>query len=193
MGQSVRSCNRIVVFNTVHSFGTGPRQNRLPGFMQCSSLSHLVDLLRKHRAGRFRICYSPLEGDEQVEFWHVCNLVWEVRDCVLAVDEVWHFGNPLKTPRSLARKRPRHPFRSMELTGRHHGITVLWTAQAPALADYTLRRVSTQLYLGRLTTPEDREAFRGMIAEEALAKLPSLPNRNWVRRDELMNWNLARS
>lgn len=187
MGKAIERARRCVVFNTVGSFQPTkqPRKNKLTNFSWCSNLGMFVKMMRVGmQHGEFRICYTPVEGDEQEEFSQVSKLVWYAENCVFAIDEVWLFQKPTKSPFYL---------RKMMLTGRHHGITLLWTAQRPALTDATLRSVSDQLYLGGFGSRLDVDAFRGTIADDALDKIPTLPMRTFVHRDELRQWRLYKS
>jgi hypothetical protein len=140
MGKAIERTRRCVVFNSVGSFQSyaAPRKNKLSGFQFVSNLPQFVKAMRAGiQRGSFRICYTPVEGDETEEFAGVSKLVWFAENCVFAIDEVWLYQRPTKSPFHL---------RKMMLTGRHHGITLLWTAQRPALTDATLRSVSDQLY-----------------------------------------------
>jgi hypothetical protein len=187
MGKAITGTRRCVVFNSVGSFQghVAPRKNKLAGFTFVSNIPSFVRAIRGgNRSGSFRICYTPVEGDEQIEFEAVSKLVWFAENCVFAIDEVWLYQRPTKSPFYL---------RKMMLTGRHHGITLLWTAQRPALTDATLRSVSDQLYLGGFGSRLDVDAFKGTLADDALEKLPSLPLRTFVHRDEMRQWRLYKS
>lgn len=134
-------------------------------------------------AGRFRVLYTPLGGDPEQHFFDVSRLLLAVRDVVFAVDEVWHYQKPNWSPT---------PLKCMMLTGRHYGITLLWTAQRPAEVHRTLTSVSTELHVGRLTEEVDLRAIRSRIPAEALARIPGLKDRQFVITNERGGWTLEK-
>ncbi len=184
MGAAIRRCRRAVVFNAVGSFGPGPRQNCLPGFVELSIPRELVRYLRPRLRGSFRVLYTPHAGDPEEHFYDVARLLLQVRDVVFAVDEIWLFQRGASWSPA--------PLKYMMLTGRHYGITLLWTAQRAAEVHRTLTSVSTELYIGRLVEDRDLAALRSRVPVEAMAQIPTLPNRAFIHRDETGHWRIER-
>lgn len=160
------------------SFGTGPRKNPLPGFVEIRQPGDLKAYLAQRVAGQFRVLYSPW-SDAEEHFEAVCKIVLAVRDVVFAVDEIWLFQKTASSPRDL---------KTMMLAGRHYGVTLVWTAQRPQLTDATLRSVSTELYIGSLPSELDQSAFHGSVNEDALSVAARLPARQFVHRKADHSW-----
>ncbi len=182
MLRAIRECSRVVLFNTVAGYGEGARKIPVSEFTLIRQPGELADFLRPHvRGGSFRVNYLPGLYDEQ-HFEAVCKLLLATRDVVFAIDEVWTYQKPNYSPPYL---------RTMMLTGRHYGVTLLWTAQRPALTDMTLRSVSTELYVGRLEEQTDLDALKGRIPQNALAELPRLRDRQFVHRTKPTEWTIV--
>lgn len=175
-GRAVLRCNRVVIFSTVASFGEPtpwhPTRTRMPGFVEVTGVSRLIEVLRMKRDGRFRIIYTP-EGDAETEFEYVSELIWNLGNTVFLIDEIAYFQTSSSSPQFLKR---------MMITGRHHGITLLWTAQRPQLVDKTLTSTTLELYLGRLGDDLDIGRFRSRLSPEHAAMLTSLPDRQFLHR-----------
>jgi hypothetical protein len=141
MGQRVlRYVQRAVVFNTVASYGRGPRQNPLPGYGLVATPAELVKYIGpRWRSGTMRVIYQPLSGNVEKHFDDVSRLVWEMRDVTFAIDEVWRFQKPGWSPDSLS---------NMILAGRMRGISLAWTSQRPQPVDKAMLAQSTELYIG---------------------------------------------
>lgn len=175
MGKLIRQCSRVIVMDTVNQYGNGPRQNPLPGFVEISQPGRLIDYLRKHRFGKFQILYKPGYYAEK-HFEAVARIILEVRDVVFAVDEMWHFCKPGWMP---------EPLRFMVRAGRHRGVTLVYTAQFPANVARDLTAASTDLRVFRLIEPRDLESLKGRLVPEYLARVPKLPDRTHLWRDEV--------
>lgn len=134
--------------------------------------------------GRFRIIFTPLDGDEENAIHHVARMVWRAKNIVFAVDEVWLFNRYFRQPGSFLKR--------MALTGRHPGVNLLWTAQRPPEVHATLRAQTNEYYLGRVGSILDMKHYRGTIPDAAIEKLPSLPLRTFVYRDAAMNWKVLK-
>lgn len=174
----LEGCERCIVVNSVANFAAQPRdrQNRLRGYEYFTDLIAFTERLKQLRHGKFRIVYTPVDVEDRAkDFDQISMLAWYVKDCVFAVDEIWLYQRSGWSPKYLS---------NMMLTGRHHGITLLWTAQRPAKVDATLRSVSSELYLGRMGSRLDRDAYRGDIPDDAIARLASLPDRTFLLCDD---------
>lgn len=182
-GRFLKSCRRVIVFNTVGAYGDGPRQNRLPGFVAVSQPGELIDILRARGFGSFRVLYTPRTNIEE-HFDAVSRLILEVNDVVFAVDEIWNFQRPGWSPDTL---------KSIMLQGRIDGRTLVWTAQFAQSVDKKLTGVSTELYIGRLTQPGDLRVVSKRLPADALAAVPSLPNRRFLHVGMTSEWNIVRS
>lgn len=174
MGKYLRNCRRAVVVNTVGAYGSGERQNRLPGFVLVTSAAELVSYLRPHQfAGNIRVLYQP-NADMVEQFPALCALVYECRDIVFAVDEVWNFQRPNWSP---------NEFRMMMLQGRIRGHILLYTAQFPQLVDERLLSCSTEMHIGRLQNALDvRKVSTFFPSAAAVAeRMPALPDRRFLQ------------
>jgi hypothetical protein len=186
---------RVVVYNFASGFGPvsncKPNQNKLPGFQFAYSVPELIAILSRARRGAVRVCFSPLRtlGDKKDIFNDVCRLVCDFSEAygatVFAVDEIWNAQTPSWSPDAL---------NEAILQWRHYDLTLLWTAQRPQKTDATLRGMSTELYCGRLTTQLDLDAVKDCgFSSEAMALIPSLPNRKFVHRFDTGVWKVERS
>lgn len=182
MGRFIQSCRRVILFNTVATYGNGHRQTAMPGFYECRQPGELREFLAcaLRARGQFRVLYSPW-SDADEHFAAVSRLVLAVRDVVFAVDEIWQFQKTAWSPRDL---------KTMMLQGRHYGVSLIWTAQRPQLTDATLRSVSTELYIGSMPSELDRAAFHGMVEPDALEVAARLPARKFVHRMENLSWRV---
>jgi hypothetical protein len=144
--------------------------------------------MRAHAAsgGSFRIVFHPLAGapgsgvDPIEEFEAVCQLVWLARDTVFVIDEVWRFCTSGSMPR---------PLENLAFTGRHRGVTLLWTAQRPARVAKDLVTIATSVHLFRVTRRDfDAIAYDLGAPEELAQTVITLPDRQRVVRDERMQW-----
>lgn len=195
MGKKIAKCNRCILINSVGNFCASnpqPRQNVLRGYEYFTDITRFTERLRQVRHGSFRLAFTPVIGfhpnlDDKKLKEHRRKLVsealmlaWFVKNTVVAIDEVWLYQETTYSPPYLE---------NMMLTGRHHGITLLWTAQRPAKVDATLRGVSSELYLGRMGRLE-RQAYDGDVPEEALSRLASLPDRQFMHVDAYKNVSL---
>ena len=103
-------------------------------------------------------------------------MILEVRDVVFAVDEMWHYCQPGWLP---------EPLRFMVRAGRHRGITLVYTAQFPANVSRDLTAASTDLRVFRLIEPRDLKSLQGRLVPEALDRVPKLPDRYHLWRNEV--------
>jgi hypothetical protein len=174
MLMAIQNCLRVVIFNSVGGYG-GRAGCNPRGFVSISDLGTFAKYLGKHRFGKFRILYTPKSGDVEAEFLAVARLVVEAKNTVFGVEEIWLFQKPNWSP---------GPLKAMMLTGRHHGISLYWTAQRSAEVHRTLTGVSNQLFVGRLEDAVDVAALRGRLPPEFLAKLPTLPNRTFIHKTD---------
>ena len=170
----------MVIYNSVGTYGAGPRKTPAPGFVEIHQSGILRATLHPdHLRGRgFRILYTPLT-DVHEHFDAVCKVVLAARDCVFLIDEVWLFQKTAWSPRDL---------QTMMLMGRHYGITLVWTAQRPAKTDSTLRSVSTEIYVGSLPSSLDQKCFYDSVPQEALDLAAKLPPRQFVHRKLDLTW-----
>jgi hypothetical protein len=175
----------VIFVDTADAAGSGPRQSPLPGFVVMRQPGELVEFLRVHRHGDFRVCYKPGLNAE-AHFWHIARLVWALRDVVFAVDEIWTYLPAAAPPSDLP-----EPLRSMALRGRVRGICLLWIAQRPQLVASTLRSVTTEYKVFRLGEQLDLKALRGRVPQAALDQVPALPDRVHIARDEGNNWQVV--
>lgn len=180
MAGIVNRCSRVIVLNPVATYGRGERQTRLPGFVELAQPGELKEYLRGRLGSGFRVLYSP-RSDVHEHFEAVCKLVLAARDCVFAVDEIWYFQKSAWSPRDL---------NTMMLTGRHYGVTLVWTAQRPQKTDSTLRSVTTELYIGSLPSLLDQSAFHGLVPDPALVAAARLPARSFVHRFPDFSWEI---
>lgn len=195
MMRTFAKSRRVVVYNFASGFGPVGRcksnQNPLPGFVFVYSVHDLVSVLSRARRGPVRVCFSPVrtQGDKKEIFNDVCRLVSDFSEAfgatTFAIDEVWNGQTPSWSPER---------FTECMLQWRHYDLTILWTAQRPQKTDATLRSISTEIYCGRVTTGLDLDAMKECnFNGDALALLPSLPNRNFVHRYETGEWKVERS
>jgi hypothetical protein len=185
MQKLLARAQRAIFFDTAANVGYGERQNPMPGWVDIYGMESFVAFMRRHRhdRGRFRVVYHPGE-DADAEFIWLCRLVVQIRNVIFAVDEIWNFCESGSMPKEL---------KFLAVQGRHPGVTLIWTAQAPQLVASRLRTVASRYYVFRLTDPLDIEAMRGRIPSEAADQLPSLPDRSYIYRDECQQWKLLRS
>jgi hypothetical protein len=182
MGKMLAGVRRGIVIDTVHQYGTGMRQNPLPGYTYLREPGELVNYWRKYRAGNFRICYQP--GYNAAEhFDAVARLTLEVRDTVFAVDEIWTYVKPAWMPA---------PLEFMARAGRHRGITLIYTGQRPALIAGDLRSVTNQWRVFRMQNELDIAAMRGLIPAPFLSQVPQLADRCHIWRDEYYNCRIIK-
>jgi hypothetical protein len=182
MGKLIRGCARVLVMDTVHQYGSGPRQNPLPGFITMREPGELVRYWRRYRHGKFRIIYQP-GFDLQAHFDAVARLVLEVRDTVFAVDEIWNYCKAGWSP---------PPLEFMSRAGRHRGITLLYTGQRPQLVAADLRDNTNEWRIFRLQGELPIRALRGKVPDAALMQVETLPDRVYVQSDECMNWRVIK-
>jgi len=178
MSDLIRQCRRVIVVDTVHQYGNGPRQNKLPGFVPVQSLRELIAYWSKVRQKNFRICYKPGMNLE-AEFDGVARLTLEVRDCVFAIDEVWNYCEAGWMP---------PPLEFMARAGRHRGITTIYTGQRPAIIAADLRSVTNHWKIFRMKSQLDLKAMQGLVPPEALARVPSLPDRVHITSNDSFDW-----
>jgi hypothetical protein len=190
MGQTARGCSRVVLFDTADAYGPGERTTAVPGFLTATQPEQLFRYFTaRDRGGRrlgdlpFQILYKP---DRLIEkhFECVCEMLMRVRDVVLVVDEVWHFCKPSWVPEHL---------KVILLRGRTPGVTLLWAAQRASVTATTLRSCSTELRVFRQVEASDLEALRGRVPPQALALVPSLPDRHFLSVDLAQTWRVCTS
>lgn len=176
----IRKCQRVLVIDPTHHFnGTGQTANALAGFISVYTITDLVNHLRRHRNGRFRIIYKPGYDDAR-EFEAVCRLIWEVRNCVFVVDELANFCNANYAPPAL---------RMIARAGRHRGLVFLYTSQMPQSIDMNVRRNTRNWYLFRLAGVT--ESLRDYVPADALARVASLPDRVHIHSNDRFQWRQA--
>jgi hypothetical protein len=178
MAQMVRRARRVIVVDPMHNFNAGPVANRLPGFVIVRSIPELVALLRRVRGGNFRIiCQLGLNYME--EFEAILKLALELRNCTLAVDEMWQFCKPTWMP---------GPLGFIARAWRHRGITLIYTVQRPQLVAADLRENTTQWRLFQLQGQLALDALRGRVADGAIRELPQLPKYWHIHANDREQW-----
>ncbi len=186
---------RVVVYNFASGFGPPGKcksnQNPLHGFVFVYNVPDLIQVLKAAGRGHVHVCFSPVRSDEDEKevFNDVCQLVADFsKQCgavAFAIDEVWNVQTPGTSPKR---------FKECLLQWRHYDLTILWTAQRPAETHYTMRSVSTEVYVGRVMAGADVAAVRDCaVPDEALALLPKLPNRQFVHRFDDGRWKVEKS
>lgn len=168
-----------------------PNQNPLPGFIFVYSVCDLIQVLEQAGRGPVRVCFCPLRNSGKLTklFDGVSQLIADFSQqfgaTVYAVDEVWNAQRPDWSPDG---------FRECVLQWRHYDLTVFWTAQVPQLTDARMRSVSTEIYCGRVITRLDLDAVRACgFPEDAIEKLPTLPDRTFIHKLENGLWKVERS
>lgn len=189
MAYKFRQALRVLVFNTCGSYGNGPRNNRLPGFVFVYSMNDLIDVLRqKGPSASVRVCFTPVGNDEDMtEVFHdVCRLVMAFRDVLFVIDEIWNFHGPSFLPPVQ---------KQIFLQWRHYGLTVMWAAQQPQLVNSTVRSVSTESYVGMFKDKLDIDAVARckVRSPEAVALLPKLPPFQFIHQFENGDWKLEQA
>lgn len=185
---------RVIVYNFASGFGPvgecRPNQNPLPGFYFAYSIQELIRAMHRGGAGRIRVCFSPVRAqfDKREVFNDVSKLVSDFSrgfgGLIYAVDEVWNGQTSGSSP---------DHFNECFSQWRHYDLTVMWTAQRPADTDLAMRGLSTEIYAGRTIIEDDIKAVRKCgFPDEALAKLASLPNRQFIHRFETGSWRLEK-
>lgn len=159
MGRLIRSCRRIVAFDTVCQY----RPADLPGFVLISQPGQLVRYLRQHRAGSFRVWYQAEHHPEQ-HFNHVAGLTAAVGDMVLAVDEIDYFSTASACDEKLD---------WLIRYGRHRRVAMIYTARRPAEIPRNLTAQTSEFRIFRLTEPRDVDYMLRLIGPDA-EKLPGL-------------------
>jgi hypothetical protein len=182
MGETIKRCARICVFDPTHQYGTGQRQNSLPGFRVFNQPKQLIDFWRVHRRGNFKVIYQP-GYDVAAHFDAVARLVLEVRDVVFAVDEIWSVCKAGWLP---------PPLEYMSRAGRHRGVTLLYTAQRPQIVAADLRDNTNQWRIFRLSGELALGALRGRVPAQALSLVPSLPDRHYVKTNDSMQFEVVK-
>jgi hypothetical protein len=184
----ISAAARCIFFDTAANIGAGELKNRLPRFAHSFGLHDLGMLLIEAKANlpqsRFRICYTPgLEKvDRRAEFEAVCELIKRTKNCVFVIDEVWKHCRAGWIPQ---------PLEDLTFTGRHFGVTVLFTAQRPARVANDLLSICSAHHLFRMDAVDVatiRKYFS--IPDDVVERLPSLPDRRYFYRDERLQWSL---
>lgn len=156
----------------------------MPGFEHVYSLQALRDaMIRGVQRGSFRIVLTPIScREDQAVFDAAAELVLLAKNTVFFVDEIWRFCGPGWLS---------WPVKEMCFTGRHYGVSLLYTGQTPAIVAKHLLRVTTSHYLFRMTLGGDLDHMRkhAGVPENVLAQLPRLPDRHYFRRDQRLTWH----
>lgn len=159
LSRLVRSCRRIIVFDTVCQF----KPSDLPGFTLVTQPGKLVAFLRQHGRGDFKVVYRGEHHPEQ-HFSHVASLVAAVGEMVFAVDEIDYFGTAGACDEKLD---------WLIRYGRHRRVAMVYTARRPAEVPRNLTAQTSEFRIFRLTEPRDLEYMTRLIGPAA-ARVPQL-------------------
>lgn len=191
MAHIFMAAHRVIVFNTCGSYGSGARNNPLPGFVFVYSMAGLIVVLREAGQGPVRVCFTPVSDDQDMTdiFHDCCKLAMKFRDVVFVIDEIWNF-HPGVSPGALPKIQ-----QQMFLQWRHYGLTVLWAAQQPQLVNSTARSVSTETYVGKFTDKLDVDAVARckVKSPEAIALLEKLPPFQFIHQHENGDWTVEQA
>jgi hypothetical protein len=182
MMEIIAQRKRVVAFDSEHQFGSGPRQNPLPGFVTVTQPGALKEFLRRNLGANFKLLYQPKYEPAQ-HLDAVMALVTEAEDATLAIEEAANYC-------SASWMSPRMDY--LLRCGRHRGISIIWNSQRPADVARGLTSPS-RLYVFRLEETRDQKFCRERGIPEALvASISSLPKREFVTKNPQGEWVVVR-
>ncbi|MGA2204339.1 MAG: hypothetical protein ABSG40_20535 [Terriglobales bacterium] len=153
------SCPRLLVFDSMaeHDFvpNTFTDLDELDQFLAWATL-------RPTFAGRF----IP-QGDLEQEFCELASMIYDQGNMMLAIEEV-----PMLT-RSPAYLPPE--FDRLVRLGRHHCVSLLWTAQRMAEVARRLTAATDYFVLFSHTEPRDLDAIADRCGDEIAEQVSRLP------------------
>jgi hypothetical protein len=188
--QKLARARRVIFFDTVcNTYGRGPRKNPLPDYIHLFGLPDFVAYMRQHLRGDFHVVFHPGSGSIKVEgrktaratyeFEKVCEYVYRIGNVVFMIDEVWRFTRPNFMPAALE---------DLVFTGRHPGVTLLYTSQRPNRTATSLLSQTAEFSVFRITQYHDLKALATQLDPAALAQVPRLPDRVCIERNERHEW-----
>lgn len=170
--------SRVIAVDSEFQYGTGRRQNPLPGFQFVHQPGELKEILRQRLGAPFKVVYQPrFHPAEHLDA--VMALAAEVEDVTLAIDEAANYCNAAWMPDGLD---------YLCRCGRHVGVSIVWTSQRPADVARGLTSPSS-LFIFRLEETRDQKFCldRG-ISKEMVAAIAALPKREFVTKNPEGEW-----
>lgn len=172
---------RAIAIDSEWQFGTGKRQNPLPGFTIVHEPRQLKEFLRPRLGAAFQVVYQPkFEPEKHLEI--ILQLATEVGECTIAIDEVANYcGSNWLSPQMSYVAR----------CGRHPGLSFVNTSQRPAQVAKELTSLSQRILFFRLQEPADLQyaAARG-LSDSQLETLARLPQGFYFEKTKLGEWEI---
>lgn len=155
---------RVVIFDTLEEYSDG---------IIVSSFQQFDQVCRMHEhSSNFRIIYrlDPLSPATEKEFSAALHALYEWGDLQIVVEEVQELTTAHGMPAMLKR---------CILTGRHQGLSLLFTTQRPGELHKTILSQCGHVFTGQLHDQNDVRYVAGFLGQDAQT-LINLPPRHFL-------------
>lgn len=154
LGRQIQSIYpRIFIFDSLDEY---PRSEKdLNNFNEFAEFIEEADNYKKFvRVIRFSID----EKNHQEIFEMMMRCLYELGDCLIVIEECQDYCTPHKIG---------HYFKKSLTSGRHRGLSFIFTTQRPALINNTVLSQSTHVFVGNLIDKNDSDTMAKLMRKKS--------------------------
>jgi hypothetical protein len=136
-------------------------------------VTSIADLVAAIKAKKTRLVYVPNKTDMKAQFDRFCRVAWELTGWVIVVEELSQVTKPSWAPPAWSK---------LSTAGRHRGLTIIGTAQRPAMVDKAFFGNCSEIRCYAVGYIEDARVMAGTMFCD-YKEILALPQYHYIHRD----------
>ena len=155
-----------VIIDSLNEYKEGIKVQSFQGF--CTEIQKLKDTKAKSFVLIFQ--FNPEEDLNEETFNQILRVCYYFGNIQIVIEEVQLYASPHRLP---------HWLKQCLLTGRHKGLSLLFTTQRPGELNKTILSQCAHIFCGQIVEGNDLRYIASFLNQDA-QRLSSLPERRFI-------------